>query len=126
MNGHPDVRHLALSALVPHSYRCRTEPLIEFPNKHPLMQKALISKANSTKGFMECQGRKLVSHTWQPTALESITIFLGFKVIAWLYWSGRLSPLVLTLLCAGPAFLAHVSSLGFLSTFDPSPGQKYK
>lgn len=52
MNGHPDVHQLVLSSLVPHSYRCRAELLIEFPNKHPFMQKALVSKVNSTKGFV--------------------------------------------------------------------------
>ena len=50
--GSPNCMLSSLSVLVPHSYSCRIELLIEFPNKHPFMQKALISKANSTKGFM--------------------------------------------------------------------------
>lgn len=39
---------------------------------------------------------------------------------------GAPTPSTLTLLHAGPTFLAHVSSLGFASTFNPSSGQKYK
>lgn len=50
--GSPDVRHPTLSVLVPHSYRCRIEPLTELPNKHPFTQKVLISKANSAKEFL--------------------------------------------------------------------------
>lgn len=103
-----------LSVLVPRLHSGRIELLIEFPNKHPFMQKALISKVSSIKGLWECQSRELASHAWQPVASELIRIFLVFKVIAWLYqgckYQGGMSPVpTLLLLQAGPAFLLPLS-----------------
>lgn len=113
MNGQARCVLSTLSVLVLHLYRGRIELLIEFPDKHPFMQKALISKVSSIKGLWECQSRELGSHAWQPVASELIRIFLVFKVVAWLYqggmYQGGTSPVpTLLLLQAGPAFLARL------------------
>lgn len=83
MNGQARCMLSTLSVLVPHLYSSRIELLIEFPNKHPFMQKALISKVSSIKSLWECQTRELASHAWQRMASELIRIFLVFKVISW-------------------------------------------
>lgn len=119
------------AVLVLHSYRCKIELLIEFLNKHPFMQNVLISKANSTQELMGVSKQGICITCLAANNFRIHKIVLVFKVIPWLYHGGvplplRWCPPTLILLHEGPAFLAHLSSFGFLSILNPPPGQKYK
>lgn len=77
--GNPDVCHLTLSVLVPHSYRCRIELLVEFPNEHPFMQKVLISKANSMKAFMGVSKQEICITCLTTNTFRIHKMYLGFS-----------------------------------------------
>lgn len=116
------------SALVPHSYRCRIELLVEFPNEHPFMQKVLISKANSMKAFMGVSKQGICVTCLTTNIFRIHKMFLGFShclaVPGWCV--SLLLPPTLPVLHAGPTFLAHLSSFGLSYIPNPLPGSQYK
>lgn len=126
--GNPDVCHLTLSVLVPHSCSCTIELLVEFPNEHPFMQKVLISKANSMKAFMGVSKQEICITCLATNIFRIHKMFPVFShCLAVPGWC--VSPLpspISSLLHAGPTFLAHLSSFGFPYTPNPPPGPQYK
>ena len=124
--GNPDVCRLALSVLVSHSYRCRIELLIEFPNKQPFMQKALISKANSTKEFMGVSKQGICITCLAASSFrihKDISSLQSHCLAVPGWWPPHLpSTHTLQFLHAGPAFLAHISFL----EFHPQPNSRPK